>query len=308
MRTFFSSIRGGFSLLLLSLNSIFWTFPLLLVHLLKLLLPVRGWRVFWSRAQHGIGALWIGFNNLNLKVLNPVQWDVEGVEDIAPDQWYIVVANHRTWVDILVLQKIFNGKIPFLKFLLKRELFWVPFLGLAWWSLDYPFLERSSRPEKDLETIRNAAEKFKVIPVSIMNFVEGTRLTPQKQEKLRSPYRHLLKPKAGGLTFILTAMGDHVSTILDVTIAYPTGTPQLWAFLCGEVREIKVRVRAIPVEESLLGDYAGDKSFRREFTRWLGAVWAEKDEGLAALLATNPIVPDSSDPPDPPDPQNPGMV
>ena len=305
MRTILLSIRGGFSLLLFALNSIFWTFPLLFVHLLKLLLPIRGWRVFWSRVQHGIGAVWIGFNNLNLRVLNPVRWDVEGVQGLAPDQWYIVLANHRSWVDILVLQKIFNGRIPFLKFLLKKQLFWVPFLGLAWWSLDYPFLERSSRPEKDLETIQNAAEKFKTIPVSIMNFVEGTRLTPQKQEKLRSPYRHLLKPKAGGLTFILTAMGNHIKAILDVTICYPSGTPTLWGFLCGELDEVKVRVRAIPVDDSLLGDYAGDKAFRREFTRWLAGVWAEKDEGLAALSATNPQVPGSSPPSGP---QNPGMA
>jgi len=288
MRALLASLRGGLSLVLFSLNTIFWTVPLLFSHLLKLLLPVAAWRAFWGRVQNGIGTLWISFNNLNLRVLNPVRWDVRGVEGLPPRGWYLVVANHQSWVDILVLQGVFNRKIPFLKFFLKKELFWVPFLGVAWWSLDFPFLERSTRADKDLATIRKAAEKFKVLPVSIMNFVEGTRFTPQKHEKQRSPYRHLLKPKAGGLTFILSAMGTHLHAILDVTIAYPGGAPTFWRFLCGEVREVRVRVKAVPVEEALLGDYARDKAFRREFSAWLAGVWAAKDEEMDGLLGASP--------------------
>ena len=298
MRTLLVSTRGAFSLFLFSLNTVFWTFPLLFSHLLKLLLPVRGWRTFWSGVQNRIGTIWISFNNLNLRVLNPVRWDVEGVEGLPPHEWYMVIANHRSWVDILVLQRVFNRKIPFLKFFLKKELFWVPFLGVAWWSLDFPFLERSARADKDMETIREAAEKFEILPVSIMNFVEGTRFTAEKQEKQRSPYRHLLKPKAGGLTFILSAMGERLHAILDVTIAYPGGTPTFWQFLCGEVREIRVRARAIPVEEELLGDYSKDKAFRREFTDWLAGLWAAKDQALAGLLG------DTQGPVDPADPDS----
>jgi 1-acyl-sn-glycerol-3-phosphate acyltransferase len=289
-------LRGSLSLFLFALNTVVWTFPLLFSHLLKLLLPSMGWRTFWSRIQTAIGTLWISFNNLNLAVLNPAGWDVEGVDGLPAEAWYLVVANHRSWVDILVLQRVFNRRIPFLKFFLKKELLWVPFLGVAWWSLDFPFLERSARADKDLETIRDAAEKFKMLPVSIMNFVEGTRFTTEKHEKQRSPYRHLLKPKAGGLTFILSAMGERLHAILDVTIAYPGGTPTFWQFLRGEVREIRVRARAIPVGKELLGDYSKDKGFRREFTTWLAGVWAAKDEELAGLLGCAPRSEDSGDP------------
>ena len=55
---------------------------------------------------------------------------------------YLVLANHQSWVDILVLQKVFNRRIPLLRFFLKRQLFWVPLLGLAWWALDFPFMGR----------------------------------------------------------------------------------------------------------------------------------------------------------------------
>lgn len=277
-------VRGALSLSLFALNTIFWTFPLVILHLLKLSIPAKGWRRFWSRLQNGMMMVWISFNNWNLGLMNPVRWDVQGLEGLSRDQWYLVVANHRSWVDILVLQKVFNRRIPFLKFFLKTELFWVPFLGLAWWSLDYPFLKRSATVGKDLETIIEAAEKFKVVPVSVMNFVEGTRFTPEKWEKQRSPYAHLLKPKAGGLTFILNAMRGEFQSILDVTIAYPQGAPSFWEFLCGRAQEIRVHVEVVPVEERILGDFMKDKQYRREFSGWLNRLWTRKNDRMALLL------------------------
>jgi 1-acyl-sn-glycerol-3-phosphate acyltransferase len=279
-----NSLRGILSLVLMALNTLLWTVPILLFYLFKVSLPARGWRRFWSRAQNAVGAAWIGFNNLNLRFLNPARWDVEGLDGLDPEAWYLVMANHQSWVDILVLQKVFNRRIPFLKFFLKKQLFWVPFLGLAWWALDYPFLERSSNPRRDLEMIRKAAEKFQVVPVSVMNFVEGTRFTHEKHEKQRSPYRHLLKPKAGGLTSILTAMDGHFRSILDVTIAYPGGAPTMWQFLKGDVEEIRIRVRERAITEEILGDFGTDKVFRRRFLTWLNGVWKEKDRELVRLL------------------------
>ena len=277
-------VRGALSLFLFTVNTIFWIFPLLLCHFLKLAVPVDGWRRFWSSFQNGIGWTWISFNNGTLSVTNPVRWDIQGVDGLARDQWYLVIANHRSWVDILVLQRIFNGKIPFLKFFLKKELFWVPFLGLAWWALDYPFLARSATASKDLEAIQKVAEKFKIVPVSVMNFVEGTRFTPEKHEKQRSPYTNLLKPKTGGMTFLISSMSEEIHSVLDVTIAYPQGTPTLWGFLCGRAEEIRVRVKTIPVGEEQVGDYWKDKAFRRRFTTWQKELWAEKDRELGELL------------------------
>jgi 1-acyl-sn-glycerol-3-phosphate acyltransferase len=211
---------------------------------------------------------------------------VEGLDGLHRDQWYLVIANHRSWVDILVLQRVFNRRIPFLKFFLKKQLFWVPFLGLAWWALDYPFLSRSAMANKDLEAIKEAAGKFKTLPVSVMNFVEGTRFTPEKHQKQRSPYTNLLKPKAGGMTFILSEMEEQIRWVLDVTIAYPQGTPTMWGFLCGAADEIRVRVRKIPVEGDLVGDYGKDKAFRRRFTTWQKDLWTDKDRRLGELLLT----------------------
>lgn len=276
--------RGALSLCLVGLNTIVWTPPLLLFHLLKLAVPADGWRGVWSRLQNGIGTLWISVNNGILRLANPVEWDIHYPEGLTPDRWYLVMANHRSWVDILVLQKVFNGEIPFLKFFLKKELFRVPFLGLAWWALEFPFLARSATASKDLETIREAAAKFKIVPVSVMNFVEGTRFSPEKRERQGSHFTHLLKPKAGGLAFILSSMRAELHSILDVTIAYPGGTPTMWDFLCGRAEEIRVRVREIPVAAELVGDFGTDRAYRRLFTGWLRELWAEKDRELDVLL------------------------
>ena len=277
-------VRGIVSLLLLTINTILCTIPIVLVALLRLLSTERDWYRFCGRVQNGIGSVWISINNCSLHLINRIHWDVRGADGLVTNKWYLVVANHQSWVDILVLQKIFNRKIPFLKFFLKKELIWVPFLGLAWWALDYPFLKRSDAAYKDIDTTLKACEKFRTIPVSIMNFVEGTRFTVEKHRKQSSPYANLLKPKAGGIAFVLTAMGRQIHSILDVTIVYPHGARNLWAFLCGEVPEVKVRVESLPVDAELLGDYFRDKKFRKQFMRWLNTLWAEKDKRMEMLL------------------------
>ncbi len=193
-----------------------------------------------------------------------------------------------------MLQKVLFRKIPFLKFFLKKELIWVPILGLAWWALDYPFMKRYSEAflkkhphlkGKDVETTRAACEKFKTIPVSVMNFVEGTRFTREKHDKQNSPFKHLLKPKAGGISFVLAAMGEELKSMVNVTIVYPNcNDKSFWAFLCGRVTEIVVRVDTVPIEKDIIGDYTQDEKFRERFQDWLNALWTQKDSTIEALL------------------------
>jgi len=138
---------------------------------------------------------------------------------------------------------------------------------------------------KDLEITKRACEKFRSIPVSVMNFVEGTRFTAEKHTRQRSPYTHLLRTKAGGLAFALAAMGDKIQHVVDVTIAYPQGAGSFWDFVCGRVRQIRVRVKALPVNGELIGDYLQDVQFKRNFQAWLNTLWQEKDRDLGRLLA-----------------------
>ncbi len=286
------TVRGCLSLILYILNTVFWCIPLFVLVAAKAAVPLESWRRRCSRLLNAIAENWIWVNNLNQKLVGNTHWDVRGMENLERSDWYLVLANHQSWVDILVLQRIFHRKIPFLKFFIKKELFWLPILGQAWWAMDFPFVKRytknylQKKPHlkgKDLEITRKACKKFQKIPVSIMNFVEGTRFTNEKHRRQQSPYAHLLKPKAGGIAFVLGSLGEQIHQVLDVTIVYPEGVTNFWALLCGKIRKIKVRVRSLPVSTELLGDYVNDGHFRLGMQRWLNTLWEEKDRHIEEL-------------------------
>lgn len=289
-----STLKGLFTISLLTVNVIAWCLVLFTVALLKFVVPIPAWRRWASRAMTALAEGWIGTNNALFRAMGALPLDTRGFEGLSTRDWYLVVSNHRSWVDILVLQAVFNRRIPFLKFFLKQQLIWVPFLGVAWWALDFPFMRRYSpaylekHPEhrgKDLEVTRRACGKFRVIPTSVMNFVEGTRYTPQKHAALESPYRNLLPPRPGGVSFVLSAMGGTLHSMLDVTIVYTSGTPSLWDLCCGRVSTVIVDLRRRAIEAWIAaGDYAGDPAFRERFKTWLGGIWADKDRTLESLL------------------------
>jgi 1-acyl-sn-glycerol-3-phosphate acyltransferase len=290
------AVRGSLSLILYILNTVFWCIPLFGLVLAKAAVPLESWRRRCSRTLNAIAENWIWVNNQNQRLIaGNTRWEVQGLETLERSEWYLVLANHQSWVDIVVLQRIFHRKIPFLKFFIKKELLWFPVLGQAWWAMDFPFVKRytksylQKKPHlkgKDIEITRKACQKFKKIPVSIMNFVEGTRFTNEKHRRQQSPYSHLLKPKAGGTALVLSSMGEQINRILDVTIVYPDGVTSFWAFICGKIRKIEVRVRSLPVSPELLGDYANDRHFRAELQRWLNNIWAEKNRYLEEMMTS----------------------
>jgi 1-acyl-sn-glycerol-3-phosphate acyltransferase len=268
---------------------------LLVVALVKALLPVRALRPALDRALMVITESWIGVNSALIDLFTTTRFVVEGIDGLRYGGHYLVLANHQSWVDIPVLQKAFNRRIPLLRFFLKSQLFWVPLLGLAWWALDFPFMKRYSRqtlakrPElagRDVAATRKACEKFRHIPVSIMNFVEGTRFTPAKHARQASPFAHLLKPKAGGVAFVVGAMGEAIDTVLDVTLHYEPARPTLVDLFCNRVREVRVHVQARPVPAGLSeGDYETDRAHRVRFQGWINEMWLAKDARLAAWNA-----------------------
>ena len=234
-----AAVRGVITSTILGLNTTLVALSLLPPALAKLLLPLTAVRRVCDRLMNAQASLWVAINNAWIAAANPARWDVQGVDALHARGWYLVSSNHQSWVDILVLQRIFHRRIPFLKFFLKQQLIWVPVIGLAWWALDFPFMKRGKgqgAQQNDLKTTRAACEKFKLIPTSVINFVEGTRFTPAKHAAQQSPYRHLLKPKIGGLGIALAAMGEQFEALLDVTIVYPHGTPTFWQLLSGRFR------------------------------------------------------------------------
>lgn len=272
---------------LMLLNILFWVPILLAASMLKLALPFKRVRLWIDPLLLRIAEAWIAGNSGWMRLTQKLDWQVTGIQGVSPRQWYLVVCNHQSWVDILVLQHVFNRRIPLLKFFLKKELIWVPIMGLAWWALEFPFMRRRSEaylqqhPEergKDAATTRAACEKYALVPTSVMNFLEGTRCTPAKQRRQQSPYRHLLKPKAGGVTLALDAMGDKFGAVLDVTIVYPDGTPTFMHFLQGKVRHVIVHVRTRPLPQAkVVAGQTPEQALREVCQQWVNQLWAEKD-------------------------------
>jgi len=281
--------------LLVALNTIVMTSTLFVAAFIKFAVPLTAFRRRMSRVLIVLAESWIAINSALIRGFTPTRITIEGAEGLRYAGWYLVISNHQSWVDIPVLQAAFNRRTPFFKFFLKQQLIWVPFLGLAWWALDFPFMRRYDRatlvrrPElrgRDRAETRAACERFRHLPVSVMNFVEGTRFTSAKHAEQGSPYQHLLKPRSGGIAFVVDAMGDMLQSLIDITLIYPAGRPTMLDLLAGRVPEVRVLVRERPLPRELLGgNYDDDADYRERFQTWLNGLWEEKDALISASLA-----------------------
>lgn len=266
---------------------------------IKLLVPVAGVRRACTENMFAIAHQWATLNALIYRLAYPIAFEVDVRGTLDPSRSYLLMSNHQSWLDIMLLFDQLHGRVPPLCFFLKRELLWVPVIGAACWAMDFPFMRRRTRGElarnpalagEDLATTRLFCERFRNQPVTVVNFAEGTRYSEVKRETLKSPYRHLLRPKAAGLSFTLNAMGPQFGGIIDVTIAYrPTRHPPLWSFLLGEQTDIAIHFDVLPVPQDLMaGDYAGDEAFRERFQTWLNGIWARKDARLDRMIERRP--------------------
>ncbi len=287
-------LHGAIIMLLFIINTVCWAIPVYLMIFFKVLLPRGELRDRVSSATAWLAQHWAVTNSIMVQILMRIEWVVHVDMNVSPKGQYLVCSNHQTWNDIFVLMRVFGRRAPFFKFFIKQELIWVPILGLAWWGLDYPFMKRYSKEAiaknpalkgKDIETTRKACEAFKNQPALVLNFLEGTRFTPAKHDLQKSPYRHLLKPKSGGFAFAISALGERLHSMLDVTIVYPDGAKGFWDFCAGRMRKVIVDVRQLEVpHEFFEGDYENDPAFRERFQQWIGTLWSEKDQRIGQLL------------------------
>jgi len=300
------TIKASTALLVISTSTIVLSLLLCLLAIPKWLAPTDDLRNFFRRPLGAIGEAWISVNNFILSLYRKPVWDLELPAGLDADGCYLVSCNHRSWVDILVLQRCFNRRLPLLRFFLKRELIRVPFLGVAWWALDFPFMRRYSReqlerhPElkgRDLENARIACEKLRNIPVALMNFPEGTRFSEAKRQGMQSPYRNLLLPRIGGMGQVLYALGDQLDALVDVTIVYPdsVGAPTFWDLLAGRIPRVVVRAERREIPVALRGrDFRADPEFRRELEDWMSRMWHDKDALIGELQSSGPIAPEAA--------------
>ncbi|NIP18528.1 MAG: acyltransferase [Xanthomonadales bacterium] len=292
-------MKGIGALLVLALSTIVLTVLICILAPGKFLAPAGAARDSIRKMLAGIAEAWVAVNNTALSRYAGTHWDIEIPQGLDRGGCYLVNCNHQSWVDIPVLQRCFNRRLPLLRFFLKSELIWVPFLGIAWWALDFPFMKRLSKEQlarrpwlkgRDLESARKACEKFRDIPVAMMNFPEGTRFSPDKRDARKSPYENLLVPRIGGMGQVLYALAEQLDALIDVTIAYPVKgragpAPNLWQLVSGQVPRIVVRARLREIPVQLRGrNFRTDLDARLELQTWINQLWAEKDTLVSGIM------------------------
>ena len=290
-------MRGLLFLVLSFVNTAFFGS---LIALLGCLALVRSLRPSILPYINLLAESWVwGNRTLLFSVIPEIDFDVRLPASLNYQGWYLLLPNHQSWVDIVLLFHVCYKRLPFLKFFLKYELLYVPFLGIACKGLNMPFMKRYSHaylekhPEKkgqDLEVTRRACATFLEQPAAVVNFMEGTRFTPAKQLQQNSPYRHLLRPRAGGVGYVMNTLNQRLDAVLDIVIVYPDGVPTLVDLACGRLKRVTIEavVRSFP-EHLQGGDYENDANYRSLFHQWIGQLWLEKDNRIDKLLKSHVV-------------------
>jgi 1-acyl-sn-glycerol-3-phosphate acyltransferase len=288
-------MKGILSATLVGVNTVLICIPLMIFGPIRLFGP-QSWRDYFGRKfDRWVIDGWVGCNRVIFHALRLTRVHItwEGAEDLTRERWYMVVSNHQSWSDIVLLQTNLFGHIPAIKFFTKRQLLWIPFLGQAMWILGFPYVRRMSKAQiaknpklkkSDREATIEACEGFRKHPTTVLNFLEGTRFTEAKHARQRARFERLLNPKVGGLSYVMSGLNDHLHKLVDITISYPHGTPTFWEFmqgLCPDVNML-VQCRTIPADARI----NSDSEQRKVLTPWIEEIWREKDQRLLAALST----------------------
>jgi 1-acyl-sn-glycerol-3-phosphate acyltransferase len=293
-----SILKGTMAILFIAANTIIWCMPIYLLALPRALVPNTRLGIAMDAGMTRVIDAWVGGNRLMLRVLaiTKIHVSIDVEEPLDRERWYVVICNHQGWSDILTLQDTFLRRIPPLKFFVKQQLIWIPFLGLAMWLLGFPYVRRYSREtlardpglrRHDQEATRRASETFKHHPTTVLNFMEGTRFTPEKHAAQQSKYRNLLMPKTGGFGYVVAALGHRIHQVVDVTIIYPDGTPSFWEFISGQCAEVRVEISSHRIPAALLEQHDElSESTRAVLHSWVDDLWSRKDQRIEALRKT----------------------
>ncbi|NKC01003.1 MAG: acyltransferase [Pseudomonadales bacterium] len=240
---------------------------------------------------------WWSANNarlIRLFNLTEVTVNWHDKDAVSLDEWYLVISNHQSWTDIILLQCHLYPALPPLKFFTKEQLIWVPFIGLAMKALGFPYVKRATKEQikanpslrtADRDNTLLACERFKSHPTSVLNFVEGTRRTEEKWRRQKSDFKYLLRPKVGGLDYVLEGLDDHLSSLVDVTIIYPKGVPTFWEFLQGKCPQVKMDIKPRSIPTAIRGEVAQNR--RSELAQWIKSIWVEKDVQVSNAMKTS---------------------
>jgi len=286
-------VRAALVLTYITCNLAFWTAPLLVLVVFKWLVPISSVRIVVYGMMAWIYRAAVQMNGWILFQGMKIQLDLTGIDQTYPGNFYIALCNHQSWSDILILQHLLNRKTPIMKFLVKKELMYLPVVGLICWAYDFPFLNRGKQMKKrsgklnrsnDSQTLNKSLTKLLRSSATIMNFAEGTRFTSLKAKRQQSPYQYLLKPKAGGIIAIYKMMGQELAAVLDFTIVYDVPKPNFWCFIGGKIQRVKIHLDTISSEELKENFGLPENNFNSDRAiEWINQRWGQKDRKIGNI-------------------------
>ena len=292
MKNIASSVVGLITFLLILVELIIGFGTLALVNIPRGIIPLKIFKIHLAKVSNVIGDLTVYGLKLIMLLMHGNNISVINNQEFDKNEWYMAMSNHQSWADIFILLVAANYKLPLLKFFMKRELWWIPFVFLANKTLNMPFVNRHSKKEieqnpslrnQDYKNTLKSCKRFLRTPSTIFSYAEGTRFTDEKHNQQGSPYNNLLSPKIGGMATALSAM-PNINTLVDYTVVYKSKKRDAWSFAKGDMKHVKVLVTKYKIPDNLKNrNYANDKDYRDEFKNWIESIWTEKDKKIEEL-------------------------
>ena len=287
-----SNIIGFFTFILIIVELIVGFGTLTIVNIPRAIFPFKSLKIKLSKISNTIGEYTVYGLKIIMKIMHRDAMQVFDNNEFDKNQWYMAVSNHQSWADIFILLVAAHKRIPLLKFFMKKELAWIPFVFLANKTLNMPFVNRHSKKQleknpnlrfKDYENTLMACKRFQRSPSTIFSYAEGTRNNSTKHQAQNSPYKNLLIPRVGGIATALSAM-PNIDVLVDYSVVYKSNKRGAWAFLKGDMRDVKVSVKKYNIPEDLKNkNYSTDEEYRKNFKIWIEGIWEEKDKEIERL-------------------------
>ena len=287
-----SNIIGFFTFILIVVELIIGFGTLTIVNIPRAIFPFKSLKIKLSKISNTIGEYTVYGLKIIMKIMHRDAMQVFDNNEFDKNQWYMAVSNHQSWADIFILLVAAHKRIPLLKFFMKKELAWIPFIFLANKTLNMPFVNRHSKKQleknpnlrfKDYENTLMACKRFQRSPSTIFSYAEGTRNNSTKHKAQNSPYKNLLIPRVGGIATALSAM-PNIDVLVDYSVVYKSNKRGAWAFLKGDMRDVKVSVKKYNIPEDLKNkNYSTDEEYRKNFKIWIEGIWEEKDKEIERL-------------------------
>jgi 1-acyl-sn-glycerol-3-phosphate acyltransferase len=287
-----SNIIGFFTFILIVVELIIGFGTLTIVNIPRAIFPFKSLKIKLSKISNTIGEYTVYGLKIIMKIMHRDAMQVFDNNEFDKNQWYMAVSNHQSWADIFILLVAAHKRIPLLKFFMKKELAWIPFVFLANKTLNMPFVNRHSKKQleknpnlrfKDYENTLLACKRFLRSPSTIFSYAEGTRNNSTKHKTQNSPYKNLLIPRVGGIATALSAM-PNIDVLVDYSVVYKSDKRGAWAFLKGDMRDVKVSVKKYNIPEDLKNkNYSTDEEYRKNFKIWIEGIWEEKDKEIERL-------------------------